>query len=247
MSLKDRELAILEYLRAKKTASVSELCEALFVSEPTMRRDLAALNTAGKIIRTHGGAIYRNEPGENLPLAYREREHSDAKSIIGKKCLSLISDGDTIMVDGSSTGLALLRNIAIKKSIVVITNSAKAPLVLAETGVKTFVTGGELATDTYAYVGSYTESFLQSFNADICFFSVRTLTENGNLTDNAIAENAVRKIMMAKSRKKVLMLDSQKIGAPCINTLCSLSEIDYVVSERNISALFPDCAEKFIV
>ena len=70
MSLKDREIAILEYLRTKKSASVSELCEALFVSEPTMRRDLAALNTAGKIIRTHGGAIYRNEPGENLPLAY---------------------------------------------------------------------------------------------------------------------------------------------------------------------------------
>ena len=246
MSIKDREIVLLEYLCKKKSATVRELCDALFVSEPTMRRDLSALNTAGKIIRTHGGAIYRNEPGENLPLAYREKEHSDAKTAIGKKCLSLISDGETIMVDGSSTGLALLRNVGTKQSIVVITNSAKAPLVLSDTGVKTFVTGGELATDTYAYTGSYTENFLQSFNADVCFFSVRTLTLGGELTDNAIAENAVRKIMMAKSRKKVLMLDSQKIGKACMNTLCTLSDVDYVVCEKELSTLFPEYALKFI-
>ncbi len=246
MSFKDREIALLDYLRERKSATVRELCDALFVSEPTIRRDLSMLNTAGKIIRTHGGAVYRNEPGENLPLAYREREHSDAKSIIGKKCLLLISDGDTIMVDGSSTGLALLKSVGRKKSIVVITNSAKAPLVLAETGVKTFVTGGELATDTYAYIGSYAENFLQTFNADICFFSVRRLTKDGLLTDNAIAENAVRKIMMAKSKKKVLMLDSKKIGAPCINTLCALTDVDYVVCESDLSSIFPNDSVKFL-
>lgn len=247
MSFKEREFAILEYLREKKEASVSELCSALFVSEPTMRRDLAALNTSGKIIRTYGGASYRSEPGENLPQDYREREHSNAKDIIGKKCLDLISDGDVIMVDGSSTALALMRAIGDKKSsIAVITNSAKAPLILAETKVKTFVSGGELAPNTYAYVGSYAEDFLRSFNADVCFFSVRTLTSDGKLTDNALAENSIRKVMMAKSKRSVLMLDSQKIGEPCINTLCTLNEISYIVSESDISAKYPEYSEKFI-
>ena len=247
MSFKEREISILDYLREHKEASVAELCHALFVSEPTMRRDLSTLNTEGKIIRTYGGAAYRNMPGENLPQAYREREHSDAKAVIGKKCLSLIRDGDTVMVDASSTALALLRVIEAKKSIVVITNSAKAPLALAESGVRTFVTGGELAANTYAYVGSHAEDFMRAYNADICFFSVRTLTEDGALTDNAIAENAVRKIMLARAKKKVLMLGSQKIGAPCISTLCTLDDVTHVVCECDISDRFPAAVrEKFI-
>ena len=88
MSLKDREVLILEYLKERREATVEELCRALFVSEPTMRRDLAKLNESGKIIRTYGGAAFRNELGKNLPFEYREREHSDAKITIGKKCLS---------------------------------------------------------------------------------------------------------------------------------------------------------------
>ena len=75
MAFKERETAILEYLNEHKSASISDLCAAFFVSEPTMRRDLAKLNMAGKIIRTHGGAAHQSEFGENLPLSMRERSN----------------------------------------------------------------------------------------------------------------------------------------------------------------------------
>ena len=246
MSSNAREQIILEYLKSQGEASVSELCRATFVSEPTMRRDLAALAHAGRIIRTHGGAAYKSALGENIPQSYREREHSEAKLAIAKKCLSLINDGDTIMVDGSSTSQALLSLISEKKSLIIITNSAKAAMLPDRANVRLFVTGGELATNSYAFVGSYAEDFLRSFNADICFFSVRTLTSDGLLTDNAIAENAVRRVMLSRSRRSVLMLGSKKLGAPCINTLCSVDDISYVVSERDISQGFPGQREKFI-
>ena len=246
MPFKEREEAILNYLQKHKEADIYELCSALYVSESTMRRDLARLNMAGKIIRTHGGAAYRNELGENLPLLMREKENPEAKTIIGKKCIELINDGDTIMVDGSSTALALLQALGDKKSIVVITNSAKAPTVLAKTKIKTIVTGGELSSDAFVYVGNYTESFLRLFNADICFFSVRTLTPDGMLTDNAIEENAVRSVMMSQSNKTVLMLHSDKVDKPCMCNLCSLDNIDYVVSEKDISHRFKGHEKKFI-
>ena len=246
MSYKDRELLILEYLKENGEATVEELCRAMFVSEPTMRRDLSALNASGKIIRTHGGAIHRKLLGENIPQIYREREHSEAKLEIAKKCLSLINDGDTVMIDGSSSAQALLSVISQKKSLVIVTNSAKASTILEPSGVRLFVTGGEIAANTYAYVGSYAEDFLRSFNADVCFFSVRTLTGDGSLTDNAIAENAVRRIMLSKSKKSVLMLGSEKLGDACINTLCTLEDVSYVVSEKNISGFFPKYADKFI-
>ncbi|MBQ8907529.1 MAG: DeoR/GlpR transcriptional regulator [Clostridia bacterium] len=247
MAFKERESAILEYLQEKKEATVGELCRAFFVSEPTMRRDLLALHNAGKILRTHGGAVYRGEPGENLPQGFREREHVSAKALIAKRCLALVKDGDTVMLDASSTAFELLKLLPAKHSIVVLTNNAGAAQALAETKIKAFVTGGELARGTYALVGSQAESFIRSFNADICFFSVRRLTPDGRLTDNAIAENAVRRAMLSRSRRSVLMLDSQKIGEPCMNTLCTLDEVTHVVSEEDISAAFPSAyKEKFL-
>ena len=87
---------------------------------------------------------------------------------------------------------------------------------------------------------------MRNFSADLCFFSVRTLTSTGELTDNALSENAVRRVMLSRAKRSVLMLDSQKMGAACLGTLCTLSEVDFVVSERDISAEFPAYREKFI-
>ena len=246
MSYKDREGVILEYLREHRTATIDELCRELFVSEPTMRRDLRELGRSGKIVRTYGGATYRGEVFENLPTAYREREHSEEKTVIAKRCLELIEDGSTVMIDASSSADALLKLLAKKSSLVVITNNAKAPITLADTGVKIFVTGGELAPSTYAYVGSHAESFLRSFHADVCFFSIRTLTPEGELTDNAMAENVIRRVMLSHSKRRVLMMDSQKIGEACLNTLCDLSEIDAVVCERDVSDACPALKNKLI-
>ncbi len=246
MNLRDRETRILDFLRERREVTVGEICRELYVSEPTVRRALASLSELGMVIRTHGGAIYKGEPGENLPLSYREREHSDAKIAIAKKCLSLIRDGDTVMTDASSSALALLRALPEGKKLTVITNSAKAALILGDTSIKTFVTGGELAPESYAYVGGYAESFIRSFHADLCFFSVRTLTEDGKLTDNAVAENAVRRAMLESADRSILMLDSQKISAPCLNTLCTLDDISLAVSECDISENFPSSKEKFV-
>ena len=246
MRLKDRETLIIDYLRDMKEATVKELCSELYVSEPTVRRALSALSSQGLIIRTHGGAIYRGEPGENLPLSYREREHSEAKITIAKKCLTLIENADTIMVDGSSSALALLKILAPSKPLCVITNSAKAALILNDNNIKTFVTGGELDRESCCYVGSYAENFLRSFSADLCFFSVRTLSLSGKLTDNAIAENGVRRVMIENSKKSCLMLDSGKIGDPCLNTLSGIDAIEYIISEKDISNYFPGHNLKFI-
>ena len=246
MNLRDRETRILDFLRERREVTVGEICRELYVSEPTVRRALAVLSELGMVIRTHGGAIYKGEPGENLPLSYREREHSDAKLTIARKCLELIKEGSVIMTDASSSALALLRLLPEGKQLTVITNSAKAALILGDTSVKTFVTGGELAPESYAYVGAYAESFIRSFHADLCFFSVRTLTPSGELTDNAVAENAVRRAMLESSNHSVLMLDSKKIAVPCLNTLCTLNDIDFVVSECDISTYFKECKEKFV-
>lgn len=246
MSFKDREQLILEYLRTHREASIAELCSWLFVSTATMRRDLTALAQSGKIIRTNGGAVFNSFQLEGTPQELREKEFVLEKNTIAQKCLELINDGDTVMVDGSSSALQLLKILSSKSSIIVVTNSTKASFVLAKTGIKTFVSGGEASKTSFAYVGTLAEEFIRRFNADICFFSVSSLTLDGKLTDNSIAENQITKSMISCSKKSVLLLNSQKIGTPYLNTVCTLSDIDFVVSETDISDKFPMYREKFI-
>ena len=247
MSLKDRENSILEYLSQNREASVDELCEKLFVSVATMRRDLKTLAEKGKIIRTHGGAFLNKFPGESIPQELREREFVEEKDIIAKKCLDLINDGDSIMIDASSTCLQLMNNLGAKNSIVVITNSTKAPAVSSKTGVKTIVCGGIASKTSFGYVGSIAEEVIRKFNADICFFSVCSLSPDGILTNNSTSENQLCRVMLEQSKKSVLLINSQKLNEPKkLNTLCSLKDIDYIVSEKDISDKFPEYREKFI-
>lgn len=246
MSLKDRENSILEYLSQHREASVDELCAKFFVSVATMRRDLKALAERGKIIRTHGGAFLSSLPGESIPQELREKEFVEEKDIIAKKCLDLINDGDSVMIDASSTCLQLMKILSAKNSIVVITNSTKASFISTKTGVKTFVSGGEVSKTSFSYIGSIAEEVIRKFNADICFFSVCSLTPDGRLTNNSTSENQLCKVMLEQSKKSVLLLNSQKIGEPKLNTLCTLNDIDFVVSEKDISDKFPEYKEKFL-
>ena len=246
MSFKDREKIILEFLNKNREATIDELCATLFVSAPTIRRDLKALSESGKIIRTHGGALLNSIPWEGTPQEQREKEFVLEKDVIAKKCLDLIKDGDTVMVDASSTCMHLLKLLGSKSSIILVTNSTKAPLISAKTGVKTFVCGGEASKTSFAYVGSLAEDFIRKFNADICFFSVSSLTPDGKLTDNSVAENQISKTMISCSKKSVLLLNSQKVGEPYLNTLCTLNDIDFVVSEKDISDNFSRFKAKFI-
>ena len=247
MSFKDRENKILEYLSQNREASVEELCAKFFVSVPTIRRDLKTLAEQGKIIRTHGGAFLSSFPGESVPQELREREFVQEKDIIAKKCLDLINDGDSVMIDASSTCFQLIKQLSAKScSVVVITNSTKAYFLSAKTGAKILVTGGEVSKTSFSYIGSLAEEFLRKFNADICFFSVCSLSPDGLLTNNSTSEHQLCKVMLERSKKSVLLLNSQKIGEPKLNTLCTIKDVDLIVSEKDISDKFPEYKEKFI-
>ncbi len=236
MPLDDREKDILELLSYNESTSIKELSKKLFISEPTVRRDLTSLEAEGKVIRTHGGVLLKPLGlDENLPLYIREREHNDEKILIAKKAVSLIHDGNLIMLDSSTSSLSIIPFLKDFKEIIVVTNSAKASVMLGELKIKNYCTGGQLINNSLAFVGSHAEKYLKSFNADICFISVRTLTVEGILTDNAVEENNIRKVMLGASKRKVLLLDSRKIGKPCIHNLCSVEDITDIISEKSFS------------
>ena len=87
---------------------------------------------------------------------------------------------------------------------------------------------------SYSYVGKQAEDFVRSVNADVLFFSCHGLDLQGRMSDNAIEEANLRQVMFEHSKKKILLCDSSKIGKTCFYNMGNVSEIDEIISDKEL-------------
>jgi DeoR/GlpR family transcriptional regulator of sugar metabolism len=229
----DREKQILEILLKEKKVTVKQLAKALFISEPSVRRDLQSLEKQNLIKRIHGGAVLEETAlsKNRIPFLIREYEQSSAKTIIAKKAIDLICDNDVIFLDASTSCYYLIPFLASKRNITVITNGVKALTKLAEYGINTISTGGVLVNSCLALVGEEAYKTIGNYNADMAFFSCRGISDDGYLTDIAPEENNVRKMMIRRSKKSYLLCASEKFDKGYFHNLCHKDELDGIIHE----------------
>lgn len=232
MPLYEREKSYINLL-SDGAVSVKELAMKLFISEPTVRRDIIALEKKELVVCKRGNVSLKvNYADQRIPLFIRDMEQNDEKRIIAKKAAAYIKDGEVVMLDASTTAYHLLPYLAEFKNILVITNGAKTALESAAMGIKTICTGGELTGESFSYVGTDAQSILNRYNADVAFFSCRGVSDEGIVTDNSILENSMRKIMIKNSKKSYLICDKSKFGKTYLNTLCHINELEGLITDK---------------
>lgn len=235
MIISERHRLIIEELKKNPNISVRELAHKLFVSEPTIRRDFTELHQKGIIIKMYGGAVLNVEQAHReIPFLLRENEKSRSKTDMGKQAAMLVCDGDVIMLDGSTSAYHMVPYLTCFKDLTVITSGAKTAVALAEANIRTFSTGGQMIIHSYSYVGKQAEDFVRGLNADVLFFSCHGLDMQGNMSDNAIEEAALRQVMFERSKKKVLLCDRSKIGRTCFYNMGNVSDVDVIISDRDL-------------
>ena len=241
---RERQTSILKIIIKEKCVSVNDLAQRLYASRPSIRRDLAALEKQKLIRRVHGGAVI-DENGISeikIPFLTRELEQSDEKTRIAARSSELIKDEDVIFLDASSTAYALIPYIAAKKDITVITNGLKALMKLSEYHITAISTGGNVNASCLAMVGDDAIRTINTYNADLCFFSCRGLSETGELTDISAPENNVRREMIKRAERSYLLCTENKIGHKYYHKLCSVSDRSGVITENEL----PDKIAKMI-
>lgn len=229
---KNREKEILEILLKQKNVTVKQLADSLFISEPSIRRDLASLEKQHLIKRIHGGAVLEETmlSKNKIPFLIREYEQSSAKVLIAQKAIDLINDNDVIFMDASTSCYYLIPFLSSKRNITVVTNGVKALTKLAEYDINTISTGGTLVNSCLALVGEEAYKTIETFNADIAFFSCRGISGDGYLTDIAPEENNIRKHMMKNSKKSYLLCASEKFGKKYFHNLCHKDELNGIIT-----------------
>ena len=231
MPIYEREKKYIKLL-SEREYTVSELAAQLFISEPTVRRDLSSMKQSELVDSKRGVVRLKvNSPDKRIPAFIRDFSNNEGKQKIAKRAAELIKDGMVIMLDASTTACCLVPYLAEFRSILVITSGARTATALASLGISTICTGGELIPESYSFIGGDAIRTLSSYNADIAFFSCRALSDDGLVTDPSIAENEVRRVMIEKSKSSYLLVDKSKLGKTTLNTLCKAEDISGVITD----------------
>ncbi len=232
MMIDERQSRILYALREEPDITVKELAARLYVSEPTVRRDLTELARRGLLEKRYGGArLCEGAADQEIPFLLREQERSRGKVDMGRQAAAMVQDGMVIMLDGSTSAYHLVPYLASLRDLIVVTSGAKTAVALAEKNIRTFCTGGQMLIHSFSYVGEAAEAFVRQFNADMCFFSCHGLSDDGMMTDRAIEEVNLRRAMFHQCRQRVLLCDATKFGKTCFYNMGHVRELDAILSD----------------
>ncbi len=230
MLKEERYDKILQILSEQQYVSAEKLAERLYVSLPTIRRDLAELQRRNQVVRSHGGAKKVQPEHTVAPLDFRKTIRAGEKRALCRAAAGLVSDNDIIFIDASTTTLQMADFLGEKKNLTVITNGLPLAILLIHKGIKTYCTGGEIFETSLAHYGSFAEDFIRRFNLDLVLISCHGVNDDGMLTDPSLFETQIRRVAIGQGKKTVFLCDEAKLSLSTPYNLAHLEEMDYIVT-----------------
>jgi DeoR/GlpR family transcriptional regulator of sugar metabolism len=207
----ERQQRILDLLGRAGGVAVTDLEQSLGVSAFTIRRDLDELAGTGHLHRVRGGAVPRSSP----PAGYAARgaEHIDAKRRVASAAISLLEDGQTVIVDGGSTALLLTEAIPAGHAGTFITHSPPIANALGRLEQsEVLCVGGTLDRRAMVCVGADTVRAYRDLHADLCFLGVWSIHAEHGLSEGLFQEAEVRKAMLAAADRVIGLCSPDKLG-----------------------------------
>ena len=228
----ERKNLILEKLQDEKRVVVSELSELFEVSEETIRRDLDKLEKMGLATKTYGGAVLVENSNAEMPFQVRRKKNLQGKRAIAEIIAGLVADGDHIIMDPSTTAVAIVKALSDKKRLTIVTNSIELLVELGDaSGWDVISTGGTLKENYLALVGPQAVDCINSFNADKLIMSCKGIDMKKGITDANELFSQVKKAMLRSAKQIILAADHTKFEKIAFSKICEVADIDMVVTD----------------
>ncbi len=237
-----RRRSLLTLISKRGFATLEDLVASVGASESTIRRDLEALDHAGSIKRTHGGAVCTGEVRSMPALDDRAATATAEKRAIGLAAASLVRDGDTVLLDGGTTTLEVARAL-IGRPVQVVTNSLPiATLLAANKETDLILIGGYVYPRTGVAMGPLAIATLQDIRVRLVFMGAGGIVPEGVFNSNSLLVETERR-MMSCGQEVVVVADHTKFGRLSLAKLCELEEVGRLVVNAAISPEFRDLLE----
>ena len=232
-----RHQRLLEYLGEKGKIEVATLSRKFNVTEMTIRRDLEILESINALKRIHGGALLPVGSSYEPPFTLRQKTNSASKQAIGVFVASQVSDGNTLILDGGSTGLAIAE--ALTNRVVTITPlSLRIAAFLSDSStVSLLIPGGSIRQGEKTFVGAETLEYLSSRHYDHCLMAASGVSLEDGITEWNPEDAAIKRKAVQVSENVILAADSSKFGRRGFVSICPLSTPDLIVTDSGIKEI----------
>ena len=230
--VEERRNAIMEQLRLIGRVSVKTLSATMGVSPATIRNDLRALETAGGLRKTYGGAI-RPPPNvqslSELSFHVRLQQQRNEKDRIAIAAAALVKPGASIALDASTTAYALVPHLKEMDNLTVVTNSLPVAQEFFDSPhVQVLMPGGRLRRDSISLVGR--PELLPDINLNLGFFGAVGIDESSGVTDIDPGEVAIKQAMIERCAETIVIADSSKWGRLAPYTVIPVERIVHIIS-----------------
>lgn len=237
MTKLERHTFILEELLKQGSLLVSELAERLDVSSVTIRKDLTELERAGKLYRSHGKAILINPFANNRSVNEKEGLNAEEKQQIGLEAAKLVSSNDSILLASGTTIHALARNLHTTDKLTVVSVSLQATELLAQNdNVDIIQLGGVVRHSSLSVVGQYADMILKGCSFSKLYLGVDGIDLDFGISTTDMNEAELNRSMIRTAQKTIVLADSSKFGRRGFARICSMDDIDMIITDSHISA-----------
>jgi DeoR/GlpR family transcriptional regulator of sugar metabolism len=232
MLIMDRLKRIEKLVNERGSIRVSELSQLCEVTEETIRKDLDRLESEGRLIRSHGGALSIKEESQETPYFQREAENKEEKKQIAHEALNHIQPNDCIALDASTTAWYMAQLIPDIR-ITVLTNSIKVAVELSKKpSIKVVSTGGILSSNSLSFVGPLAVNTLNQFHVNKAFISCKGVHMERGISETNELQALVKHSMIALADAVYLVSDYSKFGAQAFALVASWSQIQHVITDN---------------
>lgn len=231
----ERRAAIMEMLEHNASVQVAEIAQTFGVSSVTARADLDALAEAGKLRRTHGGAVSLHK---RLTVSTQDRRinvNVAAKQAIAQSAIELVSDGDTLLVDSGTTALEFVRLLDQRDGITVITADITIADYIDESmpSVDVVMLGGALRKGHRYLYGPLTMQALQMVHADLAVVCPGAFVPGCGFTTDFPQMAETKTAMIAAAHQSVALMDASKVNGRGMYRFAELADVDTIVMDSD--------------
>ena len=237
MAMNQRRQEILNLIREDGHAKVQKLSQIFKVSEVTIRQDLEALEEMGYVQREHGGAFLKDVGNfASTGTLINESVKIAEKQELARKAVSLIQEGESIILDSGSTTTELAKLMTGFRNLTVITNALNIAYILGgNPGINLIVSGGEFKAPTLSLTGDMAAATFKGLHVDKCFLATAGISPDMQLTYPSLSDLVVKSAMIRAANKVYLLADSSKIGVSSFASLGRITLIDTLITDSQIS------------
>ncbi|MBV9452327.1 MAG: DeoR/GlpR transcriptional regulator [Streptosporangiaceae bacterium] len=229
-----RRALLTAYVDDHGQATVTELADTFGVSADTVRRDLDWLAKHGAVSRTYGGAVaVAGLATADSSFSDRSSVHREEKQRIAAAAAQRIADGETVIINGGTTTLAVAAALRVRRDLTIVTNNLRVPPALPAGSVRdVYLLGGSCRLTSHVTIGPVAFPGTEGISADVAVIGVGGVSASAGLTTTNLSEAQMMAQMIESAQRTMVVVDSAKFGRNCFAHIVRLEVVDMLVTDR---------------